>query len=106
MSLSSPFLPLIATEVRLSTEPVGFTLKTASRPFFTWRSAGGFAPLPSLVILIVTVLAAVSNLTHLPSLWVLLALSAAANAAGATSRRAAARARSRVGARVGMGGVL
>src|SRR3972149_4942852 len=102
MSVSSPFFPLMATEVRLSTEPVGLTLKLASRPFLTLSSAGGLAPLPSFVILIVTVLAAVSNWTHLPSLCVLLALSAAASAAGGASRQAAARAKRWVRASFGM----
>src|SRR5512145_171758 len=104
MSVISPCLPLIATEVRLSTEPVGFTLNVASRPFFTLRSAGGFAPLPSFVILSVTVLEAASNLTHLPSLCVLLALSSAASAAGAASRQAAARAKAVRRAKIGMRG--
>src|SRR3990172_2174680 len=104
ISVSSPFFPLMATEVRLSTEPVGLTLKVASRPFLTLSSAGGFAPLPSFVIFTVTVLAAESNLTHLPSLCVLLALSSAASAAGAASRQAAkARAKTLRRAKIGIG---
>src|SRR5262245_13531321 len=104
MSVISPFLPLMATEVRLSTEPVGLTLKVASRPFLTSRSAGGFAPFPSLVIFTVTVLAAASNLTHFPSLCVLLALSSADQAAGAASRQATAvRAKRLRRAKIGIG---
>src|SRR5262245_58935182 len=104
MSVISPFLPLMATEVRLNTEPLGLTLKVASRPFLTLRSTGGFAPLPSLVIFTVTVLAAESNLTHLPSLCVLLALASAASAAGAASRSAtAASAKARGRVRIGIG---
>src|SRR5262245_39938034 len=83
MSVSSPFLPLIATEVRWRTLPSGTTRKLTSWLRF---SMSLFGPVPGLSIFSFTVLAAASKLIQRASVCVVFSGPAARAACDAPTR--------------------